>query len=268
MERHQQGRWVPATGPASGGERVLAVSVPLFAAASSHYATAGSEYAPRLVTLDEAFAGVDDDFRAKCLGLLHALDLDVVMTSEREWACYTQVPGVAIAQLSRVEELDAVLVTRWERDGHRRVRGETPPRPWNAVREPGRRLSSGRGAQPGLSAPGLPPWPALRCRPHSAPFTPQAEPLSTTTVTSTGGWPAYRHHPAPQRPVATVALNSRRLPHGRSPHVPDTPARRRPADSPWYPPLSVALAELGARIEKEAVLDDLLTDLAPRPGHR
>ncbi|MFD9488798.1 TIGR02680 family protein [Streptomyces sp. NPDC059991] len=128
VERHQQGRWVPATGPASGGERVLAVSVPLFAAASSHYASAGSPYAPRLVTLDEAFAGVDDDSRAKCLGLLSAFDLDVVMTSEREWACYPQVPGIAIAQLSRIDEVAAVLVTRWEWDGTRRQRREDPVR--------------------------------------------------------------------------------------------------------------------------------------------
>jgi uncharacterized protein (TIGR02680 family) len=125
IERHQHGKWVPATGPASGGERVLAVSVPLFAAASSHYATAAPS-APRLVTLDEAFAGVDDDSRAKCLGLLHAFDLDVVMTSEREWACYPQVPGIAIAQLSRVDEIPAVLVTRWEWDGADRVRGTEP----------------------------------------------------------------------------------------------------------------------------------------------
>lgn len=129
VERQQHGRWVPATGPASGGERVLAVSVPLFAAASSHYASAGSPYAPRLVTLDEAFAGVDDDSRAKCLGLLHAFDLDVVMTSEREWACYPQVPGIAIAQLARVDEAAAVLVTRWEWDGTARTRREDPVRP-------------------------------------------------------------------------------------------------------------------------------------------
>ncbi|MBO0913697.1 TIGR02680 family protein [Streptomyces laculatispora] len=136
VERHQQGRWVPATGPASGGERVLAVSVPLFAAASSHYASAGSPYAPRLVTLDEAFAGVDDDSRAKCLGLLHAFDLDVVMTSEREWACYPQVPGIAIAQLSRIDEVAAVLVTRWEWDGTRRRRGPDPVGPEDAVPAP------------------------------------------------------------------------------------------------------------------------------------
>ncbi|MFG3310093.1 TIGR02680 family protein [Streptomyces wuyuanensis] len=128
VERHQHGRWVPATGPASGGERVLAVSVPLFAAASSHYASAGSPHAPRLVTLDEAFAGVDDDSRAKCLGLLSAFDLDVVMTSEREWACYPQVPGIAIAQLSRIDDVAAVLVTRWEWDGTRRQRRDDPVR--------------------------------------------------------------------------------------------------------------------------------------------
>ncbi|AEM81386.1 TIGR02680 family protein [Streptomyces violaceusniger] len=127
IERHQHGTWVPATGPASGGERVLAVSVPLFAAASAHYATA-APHAPRLVTLDEAFAGVDDDSRAKCLGLLHAFDLDVVMTSEREWACYPQVPGIAIAQLSRVDDIAAVLVTRWQWDGAERARAPEPDR--------------------------------------------------------------------------------------------------------------------------------------------
>jgi hypothetical protein len=121
IERHQHGRWQSATGPASGGERVLSVSLPLFAAASSHYASAGNPHAPRLVTLDEAFAGVDDDSRAKSLGLLAAFDLDVVMTSEREWGCYPQVPGLAIAQLSRVDEIAAVLVTRWEWDGHQRT---------------------------------------------------------------------------------------------------------------------------------------------------
>ena len=136
IERQQHGKWVSATGPASGGERVLAVSVPLFAAASSHYASARGPYAPRLVTLDEAFAGVDDDSRAKCLGLLHAFDLDVVMTSEREWACYPQVPGIAIAQLSRVDGIPAVLVTRWEWDGTERTRGAEPESrgtPWDGT---------------------------------------------------------------------------------------------------------------------------------------
>jgi uncharacterized protein (TIGR02680 family) len=127
VERRQGNAWHSAAGPSSGGERVLAASLPLFAAASSYYSSAGNPHAPRLVMLDEAFAGVDDRARAKCLGLLAAFDLDVVMTSEREWGCYAEVPGLAIAQLSRIEGVAAVLVTRWEWDGAMRVRVESPP---------------------------------------------------------------------------------------------------------------------------------------------
>lgn len=124
VERYQNGAWRSAAGPASGGERVLAVSVPLFAAASSHYRTARLPHAARLITLDEAFAGVDDDSRAKSLGLLHAFDLDVVMTSEREWGCYPEVPGLSIAHLSRVEGVPAVLVSLWAWNGRTRTRVE------------------------------------------------------------------------------------------------------------------------------------------------
>lgn len=133
IERHQNGQWRPATGPASGGERVLAASVPLFAAASAHYGSAGNPHAPRLVTLDEAFAGVDDNARAKYLGLLAAFDLDVVMTSEREWGCYPEVPGLAIAQLARTDGVAAVLVTNWRWDGEQR---RVVPRPVAVPTEP------------------------------------------------------------------------------------------------------------------------------------
>ena len=126
IERHQGGAWRSATGPASGGERVLTASVPLFAAASSYYSSAGNPYAPRLVMLDEAFAGVDDDSRAKCFGLLTSFDLDVVMTSEREWGCYREVPGLAIAQLTRMDGIPAVLVSHWEWDGAMRRQVERP----------------------------------------------------------------------------------------------------------------------------------------------
>jgi uncharacterized protein (TIGR02680 family) len=116
IERHQDGAWRSAVGPSSGGERVLTVSLPLFAAASAHYRSA-HPHAPRLVLLDEAFAGVDDDARAKCLGLLTQFDLDVAMTSEREWGFYATVPGIATYQLVRHDGVDAVHVTAWEWDG-------------------------------------------------------------------------------------------------------------------------------------------------------
>src|SRR6478752_4025920 len=124
IQRYQDGHWRPATGPASGGERALVVSVPLFAAASSHYKSAGNPHAPRLIALDEAFAGVDDDSCAKCLGLLATFDMDVVMTSEREWGCYPQVPGLGISHLARQDGVDAVLVTPWRWDGRERRRAD------------------------------------------------------------------------------------------------------------------------------------------------
>ncbi|MFD0821442.1 TIGR02680 family protein, partial [Micromonospora zhanjiangensis] len=156
IQRHQDGQWRPATGPASGGERVLAASIPLFAAASSYYGSAGNAHAPRLIALDEAFAGVDDDSRAKCLGLLATFDLDVVMTSEREWGCYPQVPGLGIAQLARHDGIDAVLVTPWRWDGRERHRLRRAD-----LALPHQRPSRPDG-EPGGAEPAAPAQPGLR----------------------------------------------------------------------------------------------------------
>jgi len=135
IERFQDGSWRPAVGPASGGERVLTVSLPLFAAASAHYRSA-HPLAPRLVLLDEAFAGVDDDARAKSLGLLTQFDLDVAMTSEREWGFYPTVPGIATYQLVRHEGIDAVHVTAWEWDGSQPQQVSRPTLPPREAAEP------------------------------------------------------------------------------------------------------------------------------------
>lgn len=123
VQRYQDGAWRPLSGPASSGERALGLTVPLFAAASSHYESA-AQWAPRLVLLDEAFAGIDDEARANCMGLIREFDLDFLMTSEREWGCYPELPGLAICQLVRREGMDAVHVTRWAWDG--RIRREEP----------------------------------------------------------------------------------------------------------------------------------------------
>lgn len=125
VQRWQDGQWRPLSGPASSGERALGLTVPLFAAVSSYYTQSGYAHAPRLVLLDEAFAGIDDAARAHCMGLIHEFDLDFVITSEREWACYAELPGVAICQLQRREGVDAVHVSRWTWDGRaRRLEGD------------------------------------------------------------------------------------------------------------------------------------------------
>ncbi len=120
VERLQDGQWRRLSGPASSGERALGLTVPLFAAVASFYRD--SPLAPRLMMLDEAFAGIDDAARAHCMGLVHEFDLDFVITSEREWGCYATLPGVSICQLQRREGIDAVFVSRWHWDGVARRR--------------------------------------------------------------------------------------------------------------------------------------------------
>jgi uncharacterized protein (TIGR02680 family) len=122
VERWQDGHWRKLSGPASSGERALGLTVPLFAAVASFYGQGSHPLAPRLMLLDEAFAGIDDAARAHCMGLIREFDLDFVITSEREWACYAELPGVAICQLQRREGIDAVFVSRWTWDGRARTR--------------------------------------------------------------------------------------------------------------------------------------------------
>lgn len=116
VERQQEGVWrrldKRTYGTGSGGEKALALTLPLFAAAAAHYRSASAD-APRLVMLDEVFAGIDPTMRAQCMGVLAQFDLDVVMTSESEWGCYTTVPGLAIYHLTAMAGIDAVAATRW-----------------------------------------------------------------------------------------------------------------------------------------------------------
>ncbi len=128
VERWQDGQWRRLSGPASSGERALGLTVPLFAAVSSFYSQGSHTLAPRLMLLDEAFAGIDDAARAHCMGLIREFDLDFVITSEREWACYAELPGVAICQLQRREGIDAVFVSRWSWDGRAKQREADPDR--------------------------------------------------------------------------------------------------------------------------------------------
>jgi len=123
VERQQENVWrrldKRTYGTGSGGEKALALTLPRFAAAAAHYRGA-SEKAPRLVMLDEVFAGIDPTMRAQCMGVLTQFDLDVVMTSENEWGCYPTVPGLGIYHLTAVPGIDAVAATHWIWNGTER----------------------------------------------------------------------------------------------------------------------------------------------------
>lgn len=128
VQRWQDGQWRKLSGPASSGERALGLTVPRFAAVASFYSQGGYALAPRLVLLDEAFAGIDSSARAHCMALIREFDLDFVMTSESEWACYADLPGVSICHLQKREGIDAVGVSRWTWDGRARRREDDPDR--------------------------------------------------------------------------------------------------------------------------------------------
>jgi len=113
-------KWVPMTrrdhAASSGGEKAVALHLPLFAAAAAHYGSA-RETAPRLVLLDEAFAGIDQGMRGRCMGLLVQFDLDFMMTSHDEWGCYEELPGLATYQLYRDPDFEGVAAVRFVWDG-------------------------------------------------------------------------------------------------------------------------------------------------------
>lgn len=92
----------------SGGEKAISLTLPPIAAAAAYYQTA-DPYAPRFILLDEAFAGISADNRESCLALIVEFGLDTVLTSETEWGMYPSVPQLAICQLDRFSDLEAVV---------------------------------------------------------------------------------------------------------------------------------------------------------------
>ncbi|MFG2819862.1 TIGR02680 family protein [Kitasatospora sp. NPDC048365] len=84
-------------GALSGGEKAIALHLPLFAAVAAHYEAVPES--PRLILLDEVFVGVDTVNRGQVFALLAALDLDLVLTSDHEWCTYLELSGIAIHQL-------------------------------------------------------------------------------------------------------------------------------------------------------------------------
>lgn len=99
-------------GALSGGEKAIALHLPLFAAVAAHYEAVPE--APRLILLDEVFVGVDNANRGQVFALLTALDLDLVLTSDHEWCTYQELPGIAIHQLiSGGDGDDAVTSARF-----------------------------------------------------------------------------------------------------------------------------------------------------------
>ncbi|WP_027497071.1 TIGR02680 family protein [Rhodococcus sp. JG-3] len=99
----------------SGGEQSVSLHLPLFAAAHVMLSSA-DPHSPRLLALDEAFAGVDDNGRSELLGLSVQFDLDLFMTGYDLWITYADVPGCAHYDLahSTAENTVSAALLVWE----------------------------------------------------------------------------------------------------------------------------------------------------------
>ena len=103
----------------SGGEKAMAMYVPLFSAVVAKYKGARAD-APLLVALDEAFAGVDETNIRDMFRLMSEFKFNFVINSQSLWGDYDTVPALAIYQLVRPENAKYVTVIRYRWNGIRR----------------------------------------------------------------------------------------------------------------------------------------------------
>jgi hypothetical protein len=108
----------PRLGLSQGEQRVLSY-LALFAAASAHYEGLGSG-CPRLLLLDDAFAKVDEPTHGRLLSLLVELNLDFMLTSERMWGCFQEVPSLEIYEALREASVPGVALVHFRWDGRQR----------------------------------------------------------------------------------------------------------------------------------------------------
>ncbi len=103
----------------SGGEKAMAMYVPLFSAAYSRYLDAGKD-APHLITLDEAFAGVDEQNMRDMFRLVEQMGFNYIMNSQAIWGDYDVVPSLNIYELLRPLNANYVSILGYHWDGNTR----------------------------------------------------------------------------------------------------------------------------------------------------
>ncbi len=96
-------------GTFSGGEKAMSMYVPLFSAVMAKY-QGGRPDAPRLISLDEAFAGVDNRNIRDMFRLMAEFQFDFIINSQVLWGDYDTLDALAIYQLLRPENAKFVTV--------------------------------------------------------------------------------------------------------------------------------------------------------------
>lgn len=104
-------------GTFSGGEKAMSMYVPLFSAVVAKY-QGGREDAPRLISLDEAFAGVDNKNIRDMFRLMTEFGFDFIMNSQVLWGDCDTLDALAIYQLLRPQNAKFVTVMPYLWNGH------------------------------------------------------------------------------------------------------------------------------------------------------
>lgn len=105
----------------SGGQKSLRMFIPLVAAAYARYQGAAQD-APRLIGLDEAFAGVDEANTREMFGLLGRLGFSWMMTSEKLWGDFPSLPAGSVYELVKWGNVVTPVWFVW--DGRQLLSGE------------------------------------------------------------------------------------------------------------------------------------------------
>ncbi len=100
----------------SGGEKAMAMYIPLFSAAYSRYLEARKD-APYIISLDEAFAGVDENNIRDMFDLVEKLGFNYIINSQSLWGDYDTVSALSICELVRPLNVPYVSVVRYHWNG-------------------------------------------------------------------------------------------------------------------------------------------------------
>ena len=103
----------------SGGEKAMAMYVPLFSAVAAKYQAARDD-APRLISLDEAFAGVDGRNIRDMFKLMSEFHFNFIINSQVLWGDCDTLDALAIYQLIRPNNAKFVTVMPYLWNGKKR----------------------------------------------------------------------------------------------------------------------------------------------------
>ena len=100
----------------SGGERAKSMYIPLFASVYAKFNLA-REDSLRIIALDEAFAGVDEENIREMFGILKYLNIDFIINSQVLWGDYDTIDDLSICELIRPQNSSVVTVERYRWNG-------------------------------------------------------------------------------------------------------------------------------------------------------